>query len=143
MALDKKTSAGYLANHMARLFFTGLARRIATMGLAPGQFMVLLELWAKDGLTQKELVTGLDVEQATIANTLVRMERDGLVSRRARPVDGRSQSIHLTRKGKALEEPATAAAKAQNAVALANLSEAERRQFITAMQKVIAAMRTG
>jgi DNA-binding MarR family transcriptional regulator len=141
MTFDKWTSAGYLANHMARLFGQGLLERIRPLGLTLGTFPALLELWEEDGLTQKELVARLDIEQATMANTLTRMERDGLVRRRPHPVDGRAQQVWLTRKAKALEKPATEAALAQNAVALAGLTEAEREVFLGLMKKVMAAMR--
>lgn len=47
----------------------------------------------QDGLTEAELVQRLDVEEATMANTLSRMERDGLIRRR--PPDGRSQTVDL------------------------------------------------
>ena len=85
VAFDKNQSAGYLINHLARIFAQALAREIKPLGLAPGQFMVLLELWREDGLTQRDLVGRLDVEQATLANTLSRMERDGLVRRAPHP----------------------------------------------------------
>lgn len=141
MAFEKSRSAGYLANHMARLFANGLTDRIRPLGLAPAQFMTLLELWPEDGLTQKELVARLDVEQATMANTLARMERDGLIRRRPHPRDGRAQSIYLTDKAKALEGPATAAATATNESALADLTPDERVQFVSLMSRVIEAMR--
>ncbi|MGD9862173.1 MAG: MarR family winged helix-turn-helix transcriptional regulator [Pseudodonghicola sp.] len=137
---EKDGSAGYLANHMARLFFAGLARRIRPLGLAPAQFMVLLELWQEDGLSQAELIARLDVEQATMANTLARMERDGLILRRPSPTDGRARLAHLTDRARALREPAVAAAQAQNARALAGLGPEETRQFIAMMKKVIASM---
>ena len=35
MGFDKKTSAGYLANHMARLFARGLQEKIAPLGIVP------------------------------------------------------------------------------------------------------------
>ena len=76
--------------------------------------MVLLELWREEGLTQRDLVARLDVEQATLANTLARMERDGLVRRKPHPVDGRAQSIHLTDRARRLEAPATKAADGIN-----------------------------
>ncbi len=82
MAFEKNSSAGYLANHMARLFAAGLQRRIKPLGLATGQFPALVALWQKEGQTQKDLVAALDIEQATLANTLSRMERDGLVIRK-------------------------------------------------------------
>jgi DNA-binding MarR family transcriptional regulator len=141
MAFDKTRSAGFLANHMARLFAKGLQQNIKPLGLAPAQFMTLLALWEKDGLTQRELVERLDVEQATMANTLTRMERDGLIQRRAHPDDGRSQSIHLTPKAVALREPATAAARSVNAVALEPLNEAERQAFLDLTWRVIDALK--
>ena len=136
----RNNSAGFLANHMARLFAKGLQHRIRPIGLAPAQFMTLLELWERDGIAQRELTRKLDVEQATMANTLIRMERDGLIERRSHPEDGRSQSIHLTPKAIALREAATAAARAQNEVALAGLSTEERGLFIDLMRRVIASM---
>ena len=139
---DKANSAGYLANHMARLFAAGLRERITPLGLAVGQFPVMLELQAKDGLTQKELVGRLDIEQATMANTLTRMERDGLIRRLPHPDDGRAQIIRLTDHGRALYGPAIEAAKAQNALALSGLNDDEKVLFLELMQRVVAAMKS-
>lgn len=140
MTFQKERSAGFLANHMARLFASGLQQRIRPLGLAPAQFMTLLALWEEDGLTQRDLVRRLSVEQATMANTLIRMERDGLIERRSHPEDGRSQSIHLTAKAVALREPATRAARSQNEAALAGFSEDERLLFLDLMRRAIVSM---
>ncbi|MCV2882185.1 MarR family winged helix-turn-helix transcriptional regulator [Actibacterium sp. XHP0104] len=137
MSFDPSSSAGYLANHMARLFAQQLQARIAPLGLTPGQFPALLALWAKDGQTQRELVQELNIEQATLANTLTRMERDGLIIRQPNPADGRSTIIRLTAKAKALQSPATGAAKEVNAMALAGLSDQEREMFLGAMRQII------
>ena len=142
MSFDKSTSAGYLANHMARLFGHGLHRRIQHLGLFPAQFMTLLELWAEDGLTQKQLLDRLDVEQATMANTLARMERDGLIVRKPHPGDARAQQAWLTPKGRSLEDAATTAAQAQNDLALSDLSADERSVLIDVMRRVIKTMRS-
>ncbi|TVQ32949.1 MAG: MarR family transcriptional regulator [Geminicoccaceae bacterium] len=143
MAFSKRQSAGYLANHMARLFAQGLHARIRPLGLAPAQFLTLLELWREEGLTQAELMARLDVEQATMANTLARMERDGLVRRTPHPEDRRAQQVWLTDKAQALRAPATAAAAAQNEAALRALSAEERATFLALMNRVIDTMRGG
>ncbi|MEO1985840.1 MAG: MarR family transcriptional regulator [Martelella sp.] len=139
MSFSKDDSAGYLANHMARLFERGLAARIRPLGLTTGTFPALLELWENDGLTQKQLVERLDIEQATMANTLSRMERDGLIRREKDPGDGRVQRIRLTERARALRDPAIAAATAENEDALRALSDEESAEFISLMQKIIAA----
>jgi DNA-binding MarR family transcriptional regulator len=140
-AFDRNQSAGYLINHLARIFANALAEEIRPLGLAPGQFMVLLELWREEGQTQRALTGRLDVEQATMANTLARMERDGLVVRRPHPEDGRAQSIHLTTRARALEGPATAAATAVNERMLRRLPAPSRAAFLEAMRAVIAEAR--
>lgn len=137
---DKAASAGYLANIMARLFARHLEAQIKPLGLGIGAFPALLFLWDEDGLTQKDLVQRLGVEQPTIANTLIRMERDGLVTRRRDRDDARVQRIWLTRKGRGLEGAAVAAARAVNGAALANLTAAEREGFLEAMNRVITTL---
>jgi DNA-binding MarR family transcriptional regulator len=137
-AFDRNESAGYLINHLARIFANALAERIRPLGLAPGQFMVLLELWREEGQTQRSLTARLDVEQATMSNTLARMERDGLVVRRPHPEDGRAQSVWLTDRARALEGPATGAANAVNRRMLRSIAPAERAAFLGTMRAVIA-----
>lgn len=141
MEFDKTRSAGYLANHMARLFAAGLQRRIAPLGLAPAQFITLIELWREDGLTQKQLIERLDVEQATMANTLTRMERDGLIRRLPHPDDGRAQQVWLTKKARAVQQPATQAARDQNMAALSGLTQDESEVFRKMMRRVIATLK--
>ncbi|MXO64217.1 MarR family winged helix-turn-helix transcriptional regulator [Altericroceibacterium endophyticum] len=137
MEFVKDQSAGYLANHMARIFAHGLTARIKPLGLTTGTFPALLELWDTDGLTQKQLVERLDIEQATMANTLARMERDGLVIRKKDPNDRRVQRVWLTDRARNLRGPAMAAAQEENAARLAALTAEEKRQFVALMQKVI------
>jgi DNA-binding MarR family transcriptional regulator len=128
---------------MARLFAVLLAERLRPLGLATAQFAILLELWEHDALTQKELVERLDIEQATVGNTLNRMERDRLIQRKPHPSDGRSQMICLTAKARELEMQATKQAMDVNAVALSSLSPAERKALLDLMRKVVENLRAG
>ena len=63
---------------------------------ATGPFPTLLAFWEKDGLTQKQLFALVDIEIATLSNTLARMERDGLITRKEHPSDARA-ATDLTR----------------------------------------------
>ncbi len=140
MTFDRENSAGYVVNLMARLFARHLEAGIRPLGIGTGVFPALLMLWDKDGVTQRDLVDALEIEQPTMANTLSRMERDGLIPRRRDETDGRVQRIWLTDKARALETKATGAANAVNAKALAGLSPAEQKQFMDLMRKVTAAL---
>lgn len=117
MANDRPESATQLATQFARSVTRALQSRAVRLGFSPGQFPVLLELWEKEGLTQRQLLDRVDVEQATMANTLARMERDGLIERRVHPRDKRAQQIFLTEKARAMREEAlTLAREAEDAV---------------------------
>ncbi len=137
MRFSKDSSAGYLVNDLARRFAAALQARIKPLGLSTGVFPVMVQLWEDDGLTQTELVRRIGVEQATMANTLARMQRDGLIARRRSKADGRVQEIRLTDRGKSLRGPAIDAALAVNDTALSSLSPEEREQFLGLMGKII------
>lgn len=126
---------------MARLCIQELRNRIEPLGIVPGQFPALLALWQRDAQTQRELVAKLDVEQATMANTLNRLEQDGLIIRREHPDDGRARVIHLTEKAKVIRDDAYAAAGEVYANMQDDLSEEERSQFIDFMQRTIQTLR--
>lgn len=137
MDFDRKESAAYLANLLAKAAARALQERAGT-GFAPGQLPVLLELWNGDGLTQRELIDRLDIEQATMANTLARMERDGLVTRRRHPKDRRAQQVFLTARGRTLREAATAAAVAAEDALFAGFRRFERELLLEYMRMALA-----
>jgi len=139
---ERDASAGYLANHLARVFALALDSRLQALGLRLGAFPALLLLWERDGLTQRDLVQELDIEQPTMAATLTRMERDGLIQRSPDESDGRVQRIRLTERGRAIERPAKAEAQRVNAIALHGFAAEEKTVFLRAMRRIIANFET-
>jgi len=138
MAFNRMESATYLASLLAKSFSRALQERGQKLGFAPGQFPILLELWAEDGLTQKQLLDRLDVEQATLANTLARMERDGLILRRKHPTDKRSQQIFLSDRGREIEAAAKEAATAAEQSLLSGFRLFEKELMLEYMRMVLA-----
>lgn len=110
MSFNRTDSPTYLASQLARGFSRALQLRATRLGFSPGQFPILLELWSEEGLTQKQLLERVDVEQATMANTLARMERDGLIERKPHPKDKRAQLVYLTDKAREMKDEALSAA---------------------------------
>ncbi|WP_040672078.1 MarR family winged helix-turn-helix transcriptional regulator [Rhodobacter ferrooxidans] len=140
MDFDRDASTGYLVNLLARLLAKQLEARIKPHGLALGAFPALLHLWENDGLTQKDLVDRLGIEQPTMAATLARMERDGLVTRQKDEADARVQRVRLTPRARALKQVAIAEAAEVNALALSGLEPGEQRQFLENLRQVITAL---
>lgn len=123
--LERRGSVGYQVNHLARLFAQALRIRIAPQGVVPGQFAQLLALYEQDGLTQSQLCDRVRIDQSTMAHTLQRMERDGLVERRPDPTDGRRALVALTERSRELESELVQAAQEVNAVATRGFTDAE------------------
>ena len=140
MALQRETSAGYMANLVGWLFLRELERNLAPLGLTPAHMPVLLALEGGAALTQKVLAARARVEQPTMTATLNRMERDGLIERRINPQDGRSMLIELTpaavERLPAVENVVTAI----NALVLEQLTLEERGQFFALLQKVMTVL---
>ena len=137
MEFSRTDSAAYLAGQLAKMFSRSLQERSANLGFSPGQFPVLLELWSGDGITQKELLDRLEVEQATLANTLSRMERDGLIARKTHPSDRRKQVIRLTEKANAMRSEAIIAATQADDALFAGFRRFERELLLEYIRRIL------
>jgi DNA-binding MarR family transcriptional regulator len=135
--LTRQSSLGYQVNHLARLLEHALRVRIDGHGVVPGQFAQLLALYEEEPLTQRDLCERVGIEQPTMANTLQRMQRDGLIDRVADPEDGRRAHVTLTPRAHRLRDALMAAARDVNAVAARGLTEAELATFMSALQLMI------
>ena len=98
-------TSGYLLAKVCRAHRGNVGALLSGVGLHVGQEMVLLELWKEDGLKGGELADRLGVEPPTVTRMIRRMESCGFLERRPDPADARSFRVHLTDKGRALEEP--------------------------------------
>ena len=72
------------------------------LGLTYPQYLALLVLWEKDGLTVSELGERLFLDSGTLTPLLKRMEAAGLVSRLRDVADERRVHITLTAAGRQL-----------------------------------------
>ena len=127
--LRPASSVGYQVNRLARLFEAALRARIAAHGVVPGQFPALLALFECDGRTQRELCDIASVDQSTMAKTLSRMRRDGLVDAGPDPTDSRCTRYFLTPASRALEPDLAAAGHDVIAQATRGISTARLAAF--------------
>jgi DNA-binding MarR family transcriptional regulator len=138
MTYDRETSAGYMTNCAARLFVRAIEARLE--GGNAGPMPVFLALQDGQVMTQTALAQQASVEQPTMAKTLARMERDGLVNRTPDPSDRRSALVQLTELGRHRAELAMAAATEVNAIAAGALSEAELPAYLDMLNRIVAAL---
>ena len=79
--------------------------------------------------TQAELSRLVGIEQPTMAITLRRMERDGLIQRKPDPDHGRRSHVTLSARGRKLSQVMRTAAHEVEKLATDGLSAAEVDQF--------------
>ena len=72
------------------------AALLVPLGLYPGQELMLMELFAHDGRSQRQLGELLRLDHSTVAKSVQRLERAGLVTRSRSAADGRVTLVHLT-----------------------------------------------
>ncbi len=98
MASESEDSLAQLINRASR----GLARAgdtaLRPLGFRYAQVPVFALLRGRTQSTQTGLAAATGIEQASMAQLLARMERDGLITKTRNHRDGRSQLISLTPK---------------------------------------------
>jgi DNA-binding MarR family transcriptional regulator len=131
-----QASLGYQIGLISRLLAQSLKKRNGKDGILPGQFPVAIELMANDGATQRALCERVRIDQSTMAGTLKRMERNGVIERRACAHDGRQSTIHMTAKGRNLFEAAARNAADVNRIAFGSLDPSSTVDLRTALRHI-------
>ncbi|ACS84330.1 MarR family winged helix-turn-helix transcriptional regulator [Musicola paradisiaca] len=97
------------ALYSANLAMNKLYRRLlSSLNLTYPQYLVMLVLWERDGLTVSELGERLFLDSATLTPLLKRLQSAGLVVRQRGTEDERQVMIYLTDAGRALQQQARA-----------------------------------
>lgn len=92
--------------HASRALTRAYAPLLDPLGLTYPQYLVLLVLWERDGVTVKALGERLALDSGTLTPLLKRLAHQGLVSRKRGEDDERVVRIHLTAAGRALRAKA-------------------------------------
>lgn len=90
---------------LSRAFHGWGSEMLFELGLHPGQELILMQLYDRDGQTQTELQQALGLDHSTISRAIKRMEQSDLVARAASGNDRRAKEVWLTDKGAALRKP--------------------------------------
>lgn len=127
-----------MTNWAARLFARAIDVKLKPLGLSSAYMPVIFALAHGEALSQRALTEAASIEQPTMAATLARMERDGLVMKRPDPNDRRSSLYSLTPVGMEMTEKVRFAGQSVNTAAMEGLSEAEREAYLTLLGRVVA-----
>ncbi len=99
-----KLNVPYMLKVVARLQTTRFMSRLSSTGVHPSESFVLLELYSEEPLSQAELSRRLDIGNATVGQTLKRLELGKFVERGRFGPDQRMMMVRLTDKGRAVQQ---------------------------------------
>jgi MarR family transcriptional regulator, 2-MHQ and catechol-resistance regulon repressor len=105
-------------------------------GLTPGEFAIVEVLYHKGPLLLGEVQRKILASSGGVTYLVDRLEREGLVERRACPGDRRARYAALTRKGEALMARIFPKHAAVLERALSGLDESEQKQAIELLRKL-------
>lgn len=97
---------GHLLAQVCRLASGRVRAHMEKIGLHRGQGFVLMHLWRRDGVAQREIACAMQISPATMTNMLQRMEQAGWILRERDSGDQRIVRVHLTDKAKSLQAEA-------------------------------------
>ncbi len=136
-------TVGQLLLHVSRLTAERMRVKMEEIGLHRAQGFALFYLGHRQGMPQSEIARGLHLSAASVTSMLQRMERDGWVVRQTDAADQRVSRVYLTPKAKELHREAHVCFHELERELTAALSEAERSQLRTLLQKVHARLASG
>ncbi|MEO6396279.1 MAG: MarR family transcriptional regulator [Devosia sp.] len=138
---DQRQTLGFQAAQLARLLSIRMRDALEPLGLMPAQFAALIEIGRAEGLTQKDLVERLEVEQPGVARTLGGLEAEGWIAREAKA--GRSMGLFLTDKSRAVLPGAAEIAERVNGQALIELTRTERDLLLDQLDELVNGLKAG
>ena len=95
------------ALHSTSLLMTKVYKPLLqALNLTYPQYLAMLVLWEGDGITVGELSQRLLTDPGSVTPLLKRLEAEGLITRTRSSQDERVVELHVTDKGRALQEQA-------------------------------------
>jgi DNA-binding MarR family transcriptional regulator len=133
----------YAIFELARAHRGRAAAMLRKMDLHPGQELLLMHLFDRDGQTQSELLERVGVDHSTVSKALRRMQDAGLLVREPAEHDRRVLVVHLTDKGRAMREPVAAMWRALEEISAQHLSAQQAESFVQTAYAVVEAINGG
>jgi DNA-binding MarR family transcriptional regulator len=102
-ALVERTPVSFSLLSLSRIFHGFGSEMLLSLGLYPGQELILMRLFDDDGQTQTALQASIGLDHSTLSRSIRRMEDAGLVTRRPAEHDKRAMIVSLTDAGRAMQ----------------------------------------
>lgn len=123
--------------HISRKYFSRLFGIVSKYGVYPGQMPLLRLLIEQDGYSQGEIAKKLNIKPSTVAISIKRMEKSGLVTRKSDEKDQRIYRVYRTEKTQKIGRYMKQLLEENERVITRGFSEAERLLLIRFLRQIM------
>lgn len=134
-----KKDCNYIGRYISQIHRKGgafISKELSGLGVGPGQFMFLLELYRGDGRSQEDLAETLNIDKGTTARAIKKLEEEGFLTREKDEIDKRAYKLYLTDKGKDIKESLYEVMLKWEIHITYNLTDEESELVKTLLQKI-------
>lgn len=121
---------------ISRLSTRFVGGEMSRMGFGPGQFFLLSELYAEEGLSQDELSQRVGVDKSNTSRALAKLEKFGLICRKSDPKNHKVKKVYLRAKAQSVRSEFKKVQRQWNAELLKGFSHKEKAVLIASLVRV-------
>ncbi|WML42955.1 MarR family transcriptional regulator [Neobacillus sp. PS3-40] len=130
-------SLGFMISATNTKMKNHLAKTLEPYNVTHEQWVLLIRLWEQDRISQKELSVKSMKDQPTTARILDKLEKRGLIQRKANPEDRRSFLIYLTKEGQELETPLKGLVRQEMLKSFRGLTDEDQTQLRVLLKRIM------
>ena len=136
MSFEIDNAFGVLVANIRNLLKNRLEKDLQEYGISPSESIIIRRLCEKDNLTQRELAKDTYFKQSSLTLLIDKLEKKGMVERRAKKNDRRAYLICITNEGKKLEQILKDASKKVEEEALKGVDKGTEEQLIQILKNI-------
>lgn len=134
--MNQTKSVGRYISCIYRHFHKYMQDQLQEYNLGSGQFHFLMMLYNKDGVNQETLAEILNIDKATSARAIKKLEEQGFVTRKRDTNDRRNYNVFLTEKAKKLQPKIKEILSTWTEILLKDISKEEQNQLFNLLEKI-------
>ena len=136
MKLYEDEGIGRYISHLHRIGASFLSKEYEKYGRGSGQYLFLLQLYLKDGISHDELTEKVSVDKGTTTRAIKKLEESGYVTLALNQQDKRKYHIYLTPKALESKEEILSISKKWEDQLLGCLSSTEVDNLFALLRKI-------
>lgn len=136
MSFEIDNAFGVLVANIRNLLKNRLEKDLQEYGISPSESIIIRRLCEKDNLTQRELAKDTYFKQSSLTLLIDKLEKKGMVERKAKKNDRRAYLVCITKEGKKLEQILKDASKKVEEETLINIDTQTKELLIETLKTI-------